>query len=400
MIKISKNIFAWLLILAVLLCSFGCDTVLSEANSESGIESEIIESDTIESEASEESCDDSDVQTDGVSNSESDTAVESDSSSDSNETVNKTDNEQGKTDSEASTDIVIYEKLNSPSNHTVASSYEDAISRSEEGKLSGYDYVPDQAPNVSPYRPQKDGLYIKNSDSYYIDNNTYVVIDAYGREVFRIYRGGAYITLEEVAAYIYAFGEPPANHSSSKRTKPTQSIWGIYLRVNNTKFSGDTTRYPYEPVLPRISGCGGDLQYWEMDIGTTGNDCDPAYSPRIYNNGTTIVRGASRIVYTWNDLNDNGLADATDAIYIFYTYNHYNDFQEYLNYYGGWGDIFGNITGGGEISSTTNYNPTPYIPVVSGSIAPSDSSADIDFKVNYVMYAWVDVEALKQSLAA
>ena len=400
MIKISKNIFAWLLILAVLLCSFGCDTVLSEANSESGIESEIIESDTIESEASEESCDDSDVQTDGVSNTESDTAVESDSSSDSNETVNKTDNEQGETDSEASTDIVIYEKLNSPSNHTVASSYEDAISRSEEGKLSGYDYVPDQAPNVSPYRPQKDGVYIKNSDSYYIDNNTYVVIDAYGREVFRIYRGGAYITLEEVAAYIYAFGEPPANHSSSKRTKPTQSIWGIYLRVNNTKFSGDTTRYPYEPVLPRISGCGGDLQYWEMDIGTTGNDCDPAYSPRIYNNGTTIVRGASRIVYTWNDLNDNGLADATDAIYIFYTYNHYNDFQEYLNYYGGWGDIFGNITGGGEISSTTNYNPTPYIPVVSGSIAPSDSSADIDFKVNYVMYAWVDVEALKQSLAA
>ena len=137
-----------------------------------------------------------------------------------------------------------------------------------------------------------------------------------------------------------------------------------------------------------------------MFFETTANDCDPSYSARIYNNGTTIVRGASRIVYTWNDLNDNGLADATDAIYIFYTYNHYNDFQEYLNYYGGWGDIFGNVTGGGEISSKTNYNPTPYIPVVSGSIAPSDSSADIDFKVNYVMYAWVDVEALKQSLVA
>ena len=94
------------------------------------------------------------------------------------------------------------------------------------------------------------------------------------------------------------------------------------------------------------------------------------------------------------------MADATDAIYIFYTYNHYNDFQEYLNYYGGWGDIFGNITGGGEISSKTNYNPTGYVPVVSGSIAPSNSSADIDFKVNYVMYAWVDIEALKHSLIA
>ena len=406
MIRISKNIFAWLLILAVLLCSFGCDNVSAEtdAETESIFESEIVESDMTDGESKEEYREESDSE----ASTESGTTIESDSSeSESDEALTESETETTsnetdaiETDSEASTDIVIYEKLNSPSNHTVASSYEDAISRSEEGKLSGYDYVPDQAPNVSPYRPQKDGVYIKNSDSYYIDNNTYVVIDAYGREVFRIYRGGAYITLEEVAAYIYAFGEPPAHHSSSKRTKPTQSIWGIYLRINNTKFSGDTTRYPYEPVLPRISGCGGDLQYWEMDIGTTGNDCDPAYSPRIYNNGTTIVRGASRIVYTWNDLNDNGLADATDAIYIFYTYNHYNDFQEYLNYYGGWGDIFGNITGGGEISSTTNYNPTPYIPVVSGSIAPSDSSADIDFKVNYVMYAWVDVEALKQSLVA
>ena len=374
MIRISKNIFAWLLILAVLLCSFGCDNVSAEtdAETESIFESEIIESDMTDGESNEESREESD----SVASTESGTTIESDSSeSESDEalTESETETTSNETDaietgSEASTDIIIYEKLNSPSNHTVASSYEDAISRSEEGKLSGYDYVPDQAPILSPYRPQKDGVYIKNSDSYYIDSNTYVVIDAYGREVFRIYRGGAYITLEEVAAYIYAFGEPPANHSSSKRTKPTQSIWGIYLRVNNTKFSGDTTRYPYEPVLPRISGCGGDLQYWEMDIGTTGNDCDPSYSARIYNNGTTIVRGASRIVYTWNDLNDNGLADATDAIYIFYTYNHYNDFQEYLNYYGGWGEIFGNITGGGEISSTENYHPTPYVPTVWGTM--------------------------------
>ena len=47
-----------------------------------------------------------------------------------------------------------------------------------------------------------------------------------------------------------------------------------------------------------------------------------------------------------------------------YTYNHYNDFQEYLNYYGGWGEMFGNITGGGQISSKYDYNPTPYVEVV------------------------------------
>ena len=49
--------------------------------------------------------------------------------------------------------------------------------------------------------------------------------------------------------------------------------------------------------------------------------------------------------------------------YLFYTYNHYNDFQEYLNYEGGWGEIFGNITGGGKISSKYDYNPTPYVKV-------------------------------------
>ena len=52
-------------------------------------------------------------------------------------------------------------------------------------------------------------------------------------------------------------------------------------------------------------------------------------------------------------------------MYVFYTHNHYNDFREYLNYYGGWGEMFGNITGGGTISSHTDCNPTPYVPTVS-----------------------------------
>ena len=240
----------------------------------------------------------------------------------------------------------------------------------------------------------KDGKLIKNNDSYYLDYNTYVVIDAYGREVFRIYRGGAYITLEEVAAYVYAFGTIPANHAAGKSTKPSSSIWGSYLRVNHTRFSGDTSRYPYEPELPRISGCGGDLQYWEMDIGTTGTDCDPAYRPALYNNGSKITRGAARIVYTWNDLNNNGINDGNDVVFVFYTYNHYNDFQEYLNYYGGWGEIFGNITGGGTISSKTNYNPTKYVPVYLGSLKDGAS------KVEYVIFAWTDRRALELLLNA
>ena len=263
---------------------------------------------------------------------------------------------------------VIIEAERSPEGYKPAGSYEEAINRTQNGQLSGYDYVPDQAPIISDYRPMQDGKYVKNNNPYYIDENTYVVVDAYGREVFRVYRGGAYITLEEVAAYVWAFGDIPANHSASKKTSPTSSIWGEYLRVNHTKFSGNTSKYPYEPELPRISGCGGDFTYYEMDIGTTGTDCDPGYYATIYNNGSKITRGAARIVYARFDRNGNAIIEP-DEKYVFYTYNHYNDFQEYLNYYGGWGEMFGNITGGGAISSKYDYNPTPYVPVANAPIA-------------------------------
>ena len=285
----------------------------------------------------------------------------------------------------------IYEAVHSPSDHLPAGSYEEAVERTKKNELSGYDFVPDQAPILSEYRPMQDGKYIKNNSSYYIDYNTYVVVDAYGREVFRIYRGGAYITLEEIAAYVYAFGTYPANHTAKKTTKVSDNAWGVYLRSNHTQFSGNTSKYPYEPELPRISGCGGDLIYWEMDIGTTGTDCDPSYSAVIYNNGTKITRGAARIVYTWNDLNKNGLTDPTDIVFVFYTYNHYNDFQEYLNYYGGWGEMFGNITGGGKLSNKNDYNPTSYVPVVSGKISPKTAKHDLGADV--ILFAWVDRRA-------
>ena len=246
-------------------------------------------------------------------------------------------------------------------NYTPAVSYIDAYYRSKHNLMSGTLGLQDQAPTISPYQPTYNGMFIRNNVYLFSeDKNTYYVVDAYGEIVLEIYRGGAYIMLEEVAAYVFAFGEPPANQSASKDTRPTSSPWGEYLRLNNTKFSGNTSKYPYEPVLPRISGCGGDLVYYEMDIGTTGTDCDPSYTAKIYNNGITITRGAARIVYSCQDRNGNRIIDL-DERYVFYTYNHYNDFQEYLNYYGGWGEMFGNITGGGSISSKYDYNPTPYV---------------------------------------
>ena len=248
-----------------------------------------------------------------------------------------------------------------------ADSYEEALRRSAKGELSGAETVPDQAPELSTYRPMKDGAYIRNNTPYYADSNTYVVVNAFGLEVFRVYRGGGYITLEEVAAYVYAFGDVPANYTESKRTEPEDSIWGENLRLNHTKFSGNTEKYPYEPELPDISGCGGNLYYYELDIGTTGTDSDPAYPVKLYNDGKTITRGAARIVYTRYDANKNEIIDPNEK-YLFYTYNHYNDFTEYLNYFGGWGETFGNITGGGTLSSKTDFAPTPYVPVVMMSL--------------------------------
>lgn len=253
-------------------------------------------------------------------------------------------------------------------NYTPAISYMDAYYRTKHNLMSGSINEQEQEPTISPYQPKSNGRFIRNNIYIFSeDGNTYYVVDCYGEIVSEIYKGGAYVVLEEVAAYVFAFGEPPANHSASKNTKPTQSAWGEYLRVNNTKFSGNTSQYPYEPVLPRISGCGGDLTYYEMDIGTTGTDCDPRYDAAIYNNGYSITRGAARIVYSCKDRNGNKIIDL-DERYVFYTYNHYNDFQEYLNYYGGWGEMFGNITGGGSISSKNDYNPTDYVEVVRGTL--------------------------------
>lgn len=247
--------------------------------------------------------------------------------------------------------------------HVSTTGYAEALERSKQGIPSGSLTVPDQAPVLSEYRPMKDGKYIRNTKSGFIDSNTYAVVDAYGNEVFRVYRGGGYITLEEVAAYVYAFGDVPANYVEGKNLEPENSIWGKYLRLNHSKFSGSTEKYPYEPQLPNISGCGGSLYYYEIDIGTTGTDCDDSFMVKIYNDGETITRGAARIVYGKYDLNGNGIYEFGEH-HVFYTYNHYNDFQEYLNYYGGWGEMFGNVTGGGELSSKYNYNPTPYVAVV------------------------------------
>ena len=260
-----------------------------------------------------------------------------------------------------------------------AVSYMDAYYRSKHYLMSGSIEKQDQAPTISEYRPMEDGKYVRNTTYLYsADGNTYYVVNAYGEVVKEIYRGGAYIVLEEVAAYVFAFGEIPANHTTSKKASPSSNPWGIYLRLNHSSFSGDTSRYRYEPELPNISGCGGALFYYEMDIGTTGTDCDPSYPVTDYNNGSRIERGAARIVYARMDLDRDGAIEVGET-YLFYTYNHYNDFQEYLNYEGGWGELFGNITGGGKLSSNSSCNPTPYVPTAYAAFVTDDAYTVVVF---------------------
>lgn len=249
------------------------------------------------------------------------------------------------------------------SSYTRSDSYIDSTYRSKHNFMSGDIVTPDDVPTVASNQPTSNGLLIHNSDKNYSnDGNTYTVEDKNGNKAFDIYYGGAYITLEDVAAYIYAFGDIPINYIEDNEGNPSSSPWEEFLRLNHTQFYGWPNSY--EPELPNITGCDGNLVYYELDIGTTGTDTGPEFPNRIYNDGKRITRGAARIVYS-KYYKISGLTVNDEDRYVFYTYNHYNDFQEYLNYENGWGYIFGNITAGnGQDEYNRNNPPTPYIEVV------------------------------------
>ena len=236
--------------------------------------------------------------------------------------------------------------------YTPATSYEDAYYRTQHGLLSGTISYATGAPKIAQIRPTVDGQLVRNTrEIYTLGGEAYTILDPNGNPYMTIYKCGAYIALEEVAAYVYAFGTYPPNHDANKKAKPTSSKFGQYLRVNYSQFSGDTTHYPNEPNLPNANGGGGKLQYWEMDIGG-----------KSYNNGTKITRGAYRIVFAKKDINGNGVYEYGE-LHVFYTYNHYEDFQEYLNYYGGWTDRFGFETGG-----SISGKPSQYVAVYWGDL--------------------------------
>lgn len=234
-----------------------------------------------------------------------------------------------------------------------AKSYEDSYYRTNHGLMSG-DITPQTHLPKDSSLKEADKYIRLTTATYVLDTNgnyiAYVINDLNSNNDI-IYYGGAYTSLNEVAAYLLAFGEVPANSSYDKNSGQSISIlkWGEYGRCNVDHFSGNTNSFPYEPYLPKVNS----IYYTETDFGTIGGyvneSISKTYKQKNYNDGNEINRGAARLCF----VSDSSIK-SIDKRYVFYTYNHYNDFQEYLNYNDGFGQRFGNESAGNQYCSSRN----------------------------------------------
>ena len=254
-----------------------------------------------------------------------------------------------------------------------AISYEDSQKRTTLGYISGSLESHNEKPNKNTVFDSSNNSYRFTNANYHYDNQNKKIaydINTLDGTYKTIYYNAGYIHLEEVAAYILAFGEVPPNNNYYKDNKDESiSKWGEYGRVNIGKYSNNITKYPFEPELPLSDSTGKTYKYIETDIGLqVGFTMSNGDYVGVYNNGRSIARGVCRIVFTAS-YSDGSKIDDINERHVFYTYNHYNDFQEYLNYYGGWSNRFGNETSGNPYCSNKSaYNnlsnakkPTSYI---------------------------------------
>ncbi len=146
-----------------------------------------------------------------------------------------------------------------------------------------------------------------------------------------INRNSAYIEPDDVAAYYQAFNSFPINYCGSDKSAALE--YGSEGRCNFTYAYGSYTgsNSYTEPLGPWANK---GATYYELDISTS------SYNPG-YNNGSKISRGTYRLVIveenaTTSYPNEEGGYDSI----CFFTKDHYSNFNEYLNYYGGWGERF------------------------------------------------------------
>ena len=242
-------------------------------------------------------------------------------------------------------------------NYTPATSYEDSVWRTLHYYMSGSIEEQTLDPIIANPRPKSDDdKYILNSTLDYItdgdgENVGYNLVDCIGNVVDTIYLGGGYTDLDEVCAYLYAFGEAPSNYQNGWSRTERIETWGNDYCVNNFAYFSDD----YSGEADLIDNYGGDIgtdnkRYFEMDVKTNGEYQDGTVEESSY---STSNRGCARIVFTYEWSDETHIEEASER-HVFYTYDHYDTFTEFLNYDEGFGEKFG------QGCSSFNYVYTAY----------------------------------------
>ena len=252
-------------------------------------------------------------------------------------------------------------------NYKPASSYEDAYFRTKHKLLSG-EYIQEDGslPSNKNNPKNKDGDFYKIANAHYEVSSTgeklSYNINVLDGEDYKIYSCGIYVSLNDVAAYLFAFNDIPCNYLEDKDAK-TEAVreYGEFGRLNFSKYSGpSSSSYQYEPYLEGQKE--KTLYYKEVDFGATSG------SNKYYSNGKINNRGPYRLLVATSTNKSYSTSTTIYNRYVYYTYNHYNDFAEYLNYYNGFGKVFGNVTAGNTQDKYNSSNPpTPKVDSVLAS---------------------------------
>lgn len=283
-------------------------------------------------------------------------------------------------------------------NYTQAQTSIDAKYRSEAGLLSGdpaeEKFMPDDFKKIDN---SKVNMERSTTFNYYVDSetneNTAYLLYRLDGTYTPIFNGGAYFTLNQLAAYTVGFGALPPNQDYDKY-EAMQDIssekWYKYGRVNRGFYDGPVKdKYAYETWFVGMEK--KDINYTETDFGNSvyynDNEYDPQYKQMPYvknidgkykiNSGTPGDRGVLRLCFTsafenimpkphkaahgTDDTNNNFQNQYYKRAY--YTFNHYNDWSEFLNYEDGWTDIYGNMTRGNKYCEMNVHTDKQYAPI-------------------------------------
>lgn len=133
---------------------------------------------------------------------------------------------------------------------------------------------------------------------------------------------------ESVCYYWMAFKQMPPNYftTSSYKSDTTAAVkYGLNGRCAS-RYSYGSYSGGYAKVIGPFYNQTSTGYYWEFDIALSS----------IYNTGSSITRGAGRVVVVVDGLKVYG----GDGPVCFYTTDHYNSFREFVNYQDGWGGLF------------------------------------------------------------